>query len=98
MSLADATREMLRQVGTATLTTQMMKRGYCNVFMQGVRPLHSVGPTMVGEACTLRYIPSRQDLDTIEALSNPEHPQRKVIETIPAGQVLVFGTTFVARL
>lgn len=89
MALTDAVREMLREVSVATLTTQMLKRGFRNVFMQGVRPLHSGGATMVGEACTLRYIPSREDLDPIEALSDPEHPQRKVIETIPADRVLV---------
>ncbi len=90
MPLSDATRALLRLVSTATLTTQLMKRGFDNVFMQGVRPLHAAGATMVGEACTLRYIPARKDLDTIEALSNPDHPQRKVIETIAPGEVLVF--------
>ena len=89
MALAEKTRETLRRVSTATLTTQMMKRGFRNVFMEGVRAA-SPGPgTMVGEAVTLRYIPAREDLDSIESLGSRDHPQRKAIETIAAGAVLV---------
>ena len=89
MALAPSTRKLLLEVSTATLTTQMLKRGFRNVYMTGVRPLHAVGPNMVGEACTLRYIPAREDLATIESLGSREHPQRKTIETIAKGKVLV---------
>jgi regulator of RNase E activity RraA len=89
MALAEKTRELLRRTSTATLTTQMLKRGFRNVFMEGVRPFHPAGGVMVGEAATLRYIPAREDLDSIESLGSREHPQRKTIETIPPGQVLV---------
>ena len=44
---------------------------------------------MVGEAFTLRYIPSREDIDVSSAFEDRDHPQRKTIETIPAGHVLV---------
>ena len=43
----------------------------------------------MGEAATLRYIPMREDLDVLEAYRDPEHPQRKAIETARAGTVLV---------
>ena len=89
MALADALRAKLLEVSTATLTTQMLKRGFRNVYMSGVRPLHQGGPRMVGEATTLRCIPAREDLDSLEALASTKHPQRKAIETIAAGHVLV---------
>ncbi|HUA76362.1 MAG TPA: ribonuclease activity regulator RraA [Acetobacteraceae bacterium] len=84
--------ETLRQLGeasTATLTTQLFKRGFRNLFMQGVRPLSPPGRNLVGPAFTLRYIPAREDLDMIEAYADPEHPQRKAIEVIPEGHVMV---------
>lgn len=81
--------ERMRRVSTATLTTQMFKRGFRNVFMQGVRPLGSYTANMVGPAFTMRNIPAREDLDILSTLGNPEHPQRKAVETTPAGHVLV---------
>ena len=79
----------MRRVTTATLTTQLFKRGLRNRFLQGVRPLGRYGANMVGPAFTLRNIPAREDLDVVEGFANPEHPQRKAIETTPAGHVLV---------
>jgi len=79
----------LKACSAATLTTQLFKRGLRNTFMQGVRPLTNVKSPMVGEAFTLRYIPAREDLDHVGVFADPEHPQRKAIETVPAGQVMV---------
>ena len=79
----------LKQVGTATLTTQLFKRGFRNLFMQGVRRLTAGEAVMVGHAVTLRYIPAREDLDHLGVFEDWEHPQRKAIEEIPAGAVLV---------
>ncbi|HET9018792.1 MAG TPA: ribonuclease activity regulator RraA, partial [Acetobacteraceae bacterium] len=78
----------MRRVSTATLTTALFKRGLRNVFMQGVRPLGRYGANVVGPAFTLRNIPAREDLDRVEGFANPEHPQRKAIETVPPGHVL----------
>jgi regulator of RNase E activity RraA len=44
---------------------------------------------MVGQAFTLRYIPAREDLNTIEVFKDPAHPLRHAVETAPAGHVLV---------
>lgn len=44
---------------------------------------------MVGEAFTLRYIPAREDLDVVEAFDDYDHPQRKAMESVDQGQVLV---------
>jgi len=89
MALASDTLARLKQVSTATLTTQLFKRGFRNVCLQNVRRLSRAGDKLVGEAFTLRYIPAREDLDQVSAFENPEHPQRKAIETVPPGQVLV---------
>ncbi len=44
---------------------------------------------MVGPAYNLRYIPAREDLDHIGVFEDREHPQRKAVEDIPTGCVLV---------
>jgi regulator of RNase E activity RraA len=88
-SLARDTLDRLRRVGTATLTTQLFKRGLRYAFMQGVRPLGQYGGNLVGPAFALRNIPAREDLDNVAVLADPEHPQRKAIEITPAGHVLV---------
>src|SRR4030095_16676317 len=100
MELKKETIERLREASTATLCTQLFKRGFRNVYMQGVSRLtHPSGGNLVGPAFTMRNIPSREDLDQLSAFENPEHPQRKAIESAPLGHVLVLdcrGETRVA--
>lgn len=93
----DATKAKLAEVSTATLTTQLFKRGLRNLFIQNVRPLNPSAAAMVGEAFTLRYIPAREDLDHAGVFADPEHPQRKAIEAVPPGQVLVMDCRGDAR-
>jgi regulator of RNase E activity RraA len=89
-ALSEETRRLLSLVSTATLTTQLFKRGLRNCFLQGVRPLAAgTGAVMVGPAFTLRNIPAREDLDQVGVFTDPAHPQRRAIETVPAGHVLV---------
>jgi regulator of RNase E activity RraA len=99
-SMKPETLEKLRRVSAATLCTQLFKRGFRNVFIQGiVRLTDPSGGNLVGPAFTMRNIPSREDLDQINAFENPEHPQRKGIESVPPGHVLVIdcrGETRVA--
>jgi regulator of RNase E activity RraA len=87
--LSTETLERLRRVSTATLCTQLFKRGLRNAFLQGVARLTRPGANLVGPAYTLRYIPAREDLDHLGVFEDPAHPQRKSIETVPAGHVLV---------
>jgi regulator of RNase E activity RraA len=89
MTDAATIRRQLTAVGSATLTTQLMKRNLRNQFIQGVRPMNQPGRNLVGPATTLRYIPAREDLDVIEVFEDPNHPQRKAVETVPPGNVLV---------
>jgi len=86
------TREKLTTVGTATLTTQLFKRGLRNTFIGGLQVLNPARERMCGEAYTLRYIPSREDLDRLEVFEDRSHPQRAAIEQCPAGSVLVIDS------
>jgi regulator of RNase E activity RraA len=88
-AITEDVKALLRGCSVATLSTQLFKRGLRNMVMQGVRPLAQGDAPMVGEAFTLRYIPAREDLDHVGVFADPEHPQRKAIETVPPGQVLV---------
>src|SRR2546426_2257434 len=87
--LSKDSREKLKGVSTATLTTVLFKRGLRNVFIQGVFLLNRQSPRMVGEAFTLRYIPAREDIDLLGAFEGRGHPQREAIEACPSGHVLV---------
>ncbi len=97
MPLSDATRAALKKISTATIATCLFKRGFRNQMIQGVLPLHLVTESMVGEAVTVRYIPAREDLNTLEVFKDPSHPQRKAVENCPAGKVLVFDSRKDAR-
>ncbi len=96
-ALRPENREKLKQVSTATLTTCFFKRGLRNLFVQDVHLINPKAPRMVGEAYTLRYIPAREDLDVLAAYENFEHPQRKAVESIPPGHVLMIDSRKDAR-
>jgi regulator of RNase E activity RraA len=56
---------------------------------------------MIGPATTVRYIPAREDIDGSEYSSDPSNFQRKAIDTIDEGHVLVLdcrGLTEVAGI
>jgi regulator of RNase E activity RraA len=82
----------LSAVSTATLTTVLFKRGFRNVFLQDVRPLSPEAPRMVGPAYTMRTIPAREDLDTLDVFRDPANIQRRGIEECPPGHVLVIDS------
>ncbi len=88
-NLSEATLTLLRSCSAATLTTALFKRGFRNTWINGVDRLTTAGGPMVGPAYTLRYIPAREDLDHLGVFEDREHPQRKAVEDIPAGCVLV---------
>jgi regulator of RNase E activity RraA len=54
-------------------------------------------PTMVGEAYTLRYIPAREDRNSITVFKNANHPQRVAVENCPPGHILVIDSRKDAR-
>jgi regulator of RNase E activity RraA len=79
----------LLQVSTATIATQLHRRGIRAVFMADVGPIDPANARFAGPARTLRYIPAREDLDTPDGYADPLHPQRVAIERLSAGDVLV---------
>tara|TARA_R110001606_G_C15384199_1_gene650785 strand:- start:1701 stop:2426 length:726 start_codon:yes stop_codon:yes gene_type:complete len=87
--LDEAVIEQLRQVSTATLHTALFKRGLRNTYIQGVSRVNTTKVKMAGQAFTLRYIPAREDLDTVAAFKDPEHPQRLAVESVPEGMIMV---------
>lgn len=97
MRLKDETRARLRTVSTATLCTALFKRGLRGQFIQGVHPLNPGGGAMVGEAFTLRYMPAREDLNTLAVFRDRAHPQRRAIEECPPGAVMVIDSRKDAR-
>lgn len=90
-------KEKLKSISTATVATCLFKKGLKNQFIQGVRPLKSGRPNMVGEAFTLRYIPAREDLNPIAVFKDRSHPQRVAVEQCPKGGVLVMDSRKNAR-
>jgi regulator of RNase E activity RraA len=92
MPLSPETRDKLKLVSTATLATALFKRGFRSQFIQDVKPLRSLAESMVGEAFTLRYMPAREDLNRLEVFRDPNHPQRKAVETCPPGHVMVMDS------
>jgi len=95
--LSAENRARLTHVSTATLSTALFKRGLKNMFIQDVHPVGTQKENMVGEAYTLRYIPSREDLDSIEVFRDPSHPQRAAVEDCPPGHVMVIDSRKDAR-
>ncbi len=97
MTLSSATRDQLTRVSTATLATALFKRGLRAQMMEGVLPLRARPLSMVGPAYTLRTIPAREDLNTMDVFRDPTHPQRQAIEDCPPGAVFVIDSRGDAR-
>ena len=91
-SLCTKTRDKLMKVSTATISTALFKVGLKNQFIQDVRPVSPKPGNMVGQAYTLRYIPAREDLNSLSAFQDPTHPQRVGVEEIPPGYVMIIDS------
>jgi regulator of RNase E activity RraA len=97
MALKSETRDKLKGISTATVSTALFKRGFRTQFIQDVHPLSPVQPVLVGEAFTLRYMPAREDLNQLAVFRDRGHPQRKAIEDCPPGAVMVMDSRKDAR-
>jgi regulator of RNase E activity RraA/2-keto-4-pentenoate hydratase/2-oxohepta-3-ene-1,7-dioic acid hydratase in catechol pathway len=86
--------ELLRalgQVSTATLSSQLRKRGFNSLTLDG---LHATRPgrKMVGFARTLRYVPFREDLFAAYGGTLPGgglNAQKRAVEQVRPGEILV---------
>jgi regulator of RNase E activity RraA len=81
--------DMLRQVSTSTLATQLYRRGFKQPQLLGVRPLSQVVDGFVGEAFTMRFIPAREDVNTLDPYRSGNTLQWESIENVPPGHVIV---------
>jgi regulator of RNase E activity RraA len=91
--MKEITKTKLKSVSTATIATALFERGFRNQMIQGVQPLGALkNGNMVGEAFTLRYIPAREDLNSLSVFRDIAHPQRRAIEECPPGYVLVMDS------
>lgn len=88
-ALSDDVRALFLQTSSASISTQLIRRGLRNVAIRGVLPLRQDLPPMVGPAFTLRYVPAREDLDAYGSGGDPSNIQRQAIEVIPSGHVFV---------
>jgi len=85
-----AVEELFAGVGTATVASQLLKRGLRDQFVAGAPPV-APGARMVGTVWTMRCIPAREDADGLlpGARPVPGLSLFDVIESTPAGAVLV---------
>lgn len=84
VELTDELRTKLTSVSTATLASQMQRRGYWNNFLGGLRPLHD-GQSMVGYAHTIRYVPQRPDVGEIMGFN----AQKEAAESVEPDEILI---------
>ncbi len=89
LALDPAIRALLAETSSATVSIQLLKRGFRFASIAGVRPLNPQASRFVGPAYTLRFIPAREDLATPASIAQADNPQRVSIEAIPPGAVLV---------
>ncbi|MFC7402385.1 ribonuclease activity regulator RraA [Citricoccus sp. GCM10030269] len=90
--LSDQTKSTLLSVGTATITTQLLSRGFRNTYLEGLSVSNPARQRMVGEAFTMRSIPAREDIDVPSIFQDYDHPQRKGVESVQPGHVLVIDS------
>jgi 2-keto-4-pentenoate hydratase/2-oxohepta-3-ene-1,7-dioic acid hydratase in catechol pathway/regulator of RNase E activity RraA len=84
--LTEELKAKLRSVSTATLSSQLRKRGFTHVSIDG---LTSTQPTarLIGRARTLRFIPYREDL--FSSNGGGYNAQKRSFDSLSADDVLV---------
>jgi regulator of RNase E activity RraA len=91
-------RRKLEGTPVAGLSAQLRKRGFDNMTIDGVRPMHK-GAKLVGTAKTLRFLPNREDL--FARHGGGYNAQKRAFDAVGDGEVLVIearGETGAATL
>ena len=94
--MTEVTAELVERfhgVSNATVLGQLWRRGYDKVYMSGVASL-AEGRRLAALAVTLRYLPSRPDLQSLIATGEHgegfnETPRWQALEALSPGDVLV---------
>lgn len=84
--LTDELTAAISGVAVATLSVALRKRGYHDIFIEGVHANHP-GDRIVGLAKTLRFIPFRPDL--FQSHGGGFNAQKLAFDTVAPGEVLV---------
>lgn len=95
--LSDRTRALLEKCGAATLANALLKRGFRNSFLLGLQAVAPGQGPLIGPAWTVRFIPAREDTDSMELYSRDDSLHRRAIEECDPGAVLVLATGGDAR-
>lgn len=90
--ISDELRAKLQKCGAATLSNALLKRGFRNTFLLGLNGVSPDQPPLVGPAFTLRFIPAREDKDSMALYARDDGLHRRSIEECPPGAVLVMDT------
>jgi len=84
-------RTQLARSGASNISNCLLKRGFKNTFLTGIQPLAENQTVMVGQAFTVRFIPAREDLDSMALYARDDSLHRRAIEECPPGCVLVLA-------
>jgi 5-oxopent-3-ene-1,2,5-tricarboxylate decarboxylase / 2-hydroxyhepta-2,4-diene-1,7-dioate isomerase len=84
--LEPSTMDILGSVGTATLSSQLRKRGIDRHAIAGLRASRP-DLKLIGFARTLRYLPLREDM--FARLGGGDNAQKRAVDTLQPGEVLV---------
>jgi len=90
--LSNAARDKLARSGASNISNSLLKRGMRNTFLLGLQPLEPSQTPLVGPASTMRFIPAREDLDSMALYQRNDSLHRRAIEECPANAVLVMST------
>ena len=90
--IGEVTRQRLMRCGAANLSNALLRRGLRNAFLAGLSPVSPDQEPMVGPAFTLRFIPAREDIDSMDLYARDDGLHRRAIEECPTGAVLVMAT------
>lgn len=85
-ALSPGLKAKLESVATATLSSQLRKRGLNNVSIDGLQATRP-DRRVVGLARTLRYVPNREDL--FKTHGGGFNAQKRAIDSVNEGEILV---------
>lgn len=91
MPLSAQTRQQLARSGAANISNCLLKRGFRNTFLVGLQSIAAAQDVLVGPAFTVRFIPAREDLDSMSLYVRNDNLHRRAIEECPPGAVLVLA-------
>jgi regulator of RNase E activity RraA len=80
-----------RRTSAASIATELFKHGLRNQVLADVRPM-STTVGFAAPAFTMRQIPAREDLETLESIRSPGNLQWDAVERIQPGEALIIDS------